>query len=399
MSTLAKVCTSKSLDSTTAGQEAAAGAIAGLAGAAPSLLLVFASADHDHAALVTAVSAVAPGTPVAGCSGEGVIAHDDSDESLGVVAVMAIASDRIGFRTVLLEGYGVDPEGVGRQLAAIVNAAGADARCLWLMPDGLQGDCTALLAALHTSITRPLPIVGGTAADAMTFDRTYQYGEGRAISGGVSAVLVLGEADVELAVSHGCQPIGLERVVTRSDGGWIHEIDGEPAWAAFKEYLADDVEDLNGEGIVHLCIGERLSGEAAGTYDPYVIRTPLQLDKTTGSLFFPGGGLTEGGVIQLTRRDQDKIRESARGSAEQLRGRHAGRAPDLVLQFDCAGRGRILWGGCAAAEIVAPLRRALGVTTPWMGFHTYGEIAPIAGQPYYHNYTVALCALYERTPA
>lgn len=75
-----------------------------------------------------------------------------------------------------------------------------------------------------------------------------------------------------------------------------------------------------------------------------------------------------------------------------------GRRPDLVLQFDCAGRGRILWGGCAAQEIVAPLRRTLGETTPWIGFHTYGEIAPIGDRPYYHNYTVALCAFYERQP-
>lgn len=396
MPTVAKVCTSKSLDSATAGREAAGGAVAALGGAAPSLLLVFASADHDHDRLMQAVAAAAPGTPVAGCSGEGVIAHDDSDESVGVVAVMAIASTRIRFRALLLEGYAADPAEVGRQLAAAVNAEGADARCLWVMPDGLQGDCTALLRSLHAELTHPLPIVGGTAADGMTFERTYQYGAGRAISGGVSAVLVLGDADVELTVSHGCEPVGLERRVTRSAAGWIHEIDGEPAWSAFKEYLADDVDDLNGEGIVHLCIGERLSDEAAGTYDPYVIRTPLQLDKASGALFFPGGGLTEGGVIQLTRRDQDKIRERARAAADEMRARHADRTPDLVLQFDCAGRGRILWGACAAAEIVVPLRQSLGPSTPWLGFHTYGEIAPIAGQPYYHNYTVALCALYDR---
>ena len=37
-----------------------------------------------------------------------------------------------------------------------------------------------------------------------------------------------------------------------------------------------------------------------------------------------------------------------------------------------------------------------GATVPWIGFHTYGEIAELGGQPYYHNYTVVLCALYER---
>ena len=65
------------------------------------------------------------------------------------------------------------------------------------------------------------------------------------------------------------------------------------------------------------------------------------------------------------------------------------------MQFDCAGRGSILFGSCAAQEIVHPLQEALGDTTPWIGFHTYGEIAPINGKPYYHNYTVVLCALYD----
>ena len=30
-----------------------------------------------------------------------------------------------------------------------------------------------------------------------------------------------------------------------------------------------------------------------------------------------------------------------------------------------------------------------------MGFHTYGEIAAIHDVTHYHNYTVALCALYD----
>ena len=70
-----------------------------------------------------------------------------------------------------------------------------------------------------------------------------------------------------------------------------------------------------------------------------------------------------------------------------------------MLQLVCGGRERTLWGGCAAAEIVAPLRKVLGPKAPGIGFHTYGEIAPIEGRPYYHNYTVALCALYEQDTA
>lgn len=398
MPTTAHVGTSHQVDSAAAGAEAAAFALAPLEGRVPSVALVFASADHDHAVLLAAIQAAMPEVPLVGCSGEGIIAQNDSNETYAAAAVMVVASDRIRFTTFLIDDYGRDPEDAGRRLAALVNAAGADARCLCVMPDGLHGNCTQLLHALHGGLAVPLPIIGGASADAMTFEQTYQYADGQVVSGGLAALLISGEADVEVAVSHGCSPVGGARAVTRSADGWIHEIDQQPAWNLFKEYLGDDIEDLNAEGIVHLCIGEPLR-DGAGDYDPFVIRTPLQLDKSTGALFFPGGGLTEGRVIKLTRRDPEKIRTSARDCAARLRASHPERAPDLVLQFDCAGRGRILWGGSAAAEIVAPLRQVLGPATPWVGFHTYGEIAPIGGRPYYHNYTVALCALYEREAA
>jgi hypothetical protein len=384
-------------DSAIAGREATKAAMAQLWGAPPRVAIVFSSADHDHDALVAAVRDTTGGVPVVGCSGEGVIAGNESTEAFSAVAVMLVASDRIGFETFLVEDYAADPAGAGATLAAQVNERIADARCLCVLPEGLQGNCTALLEALNAGLARPLPIVGGATADAMVFERTFQYANGKVVSGGLAALLITGDADVEIAVSHGCTPIGLEREVTSADGGWIHAIDGQSAWSVFKEYLDEGSEDLNADGIVHLCIGEPLH-ERGNDYDPFVIRTPLQLDKTSGALFFPGGGLTEGSAVQLTRRDPDKIRQSAQECAERVLGSHGGRAPDLVLQFDCAGRGRILWGGCAAAEIVEPLRRILGATTPWVGFHTYGEIAPIGDRPYYHNYTVVLCALYERQP-
>ena len=44
------------------------------------------------------------------------------------------------------------------------------------------------------------------------------------------------------------------------------------------------------------------------------------------------------------------------------------------------------------------VQEALGRDLPWIGFHTYGEIAQLAGNAYYHNYTVVLLALYDREP-
>ncbi|MEQ9319505.1 MAG: FIST C-terminal domain-containing protein, partial [Polyangiaceae bacterium] len=71
--------------------------------------------------------------------------------------------------------------------------------------------------------------------------------------------------------------------------------------------------------------------------------------------------------------------------------------PALMLQLDCAGRGRLLFDEQTTARIVEPVQQAVGKDVPWLGLHTYGEIAPVGTETLFHNYTGVLCALYPRT--
>ena len=396
MSTKASVGRSKHRGSFQAGSEAASQAVAALDGLEAHVAIVFATTGYDQKELLRGVREVLGTVKISGCSAEGVITQGNSSEREHAVAVMAIHSTCLNFHTYYAPGYAADSSGAGRSLADMVRRDATDqAKLLMVLPDGLAGNCSEFLGALERTLEIPVAICGGAASDAMRFEKTFQYRDDQVESGGVAALLITGDATVEVAVSHGCAPIGLTRTVTKSDNGWVREIDGKACWSVFKEYLVGDPEDLNAQGIVHLCIGEPLDSEHVSDYDPYIIRTPMSLDKSDGSLFFPGGGLQEGKTIRLTRRDPEKIRESARACAKQILDTHKGRLPSLVIQFDCAGRGRILFGACAAEQIVHPLQETLGNTTPWIGFHTYGEIAPIGNIAHYHNYTVALCAIYD----
>lgn len=396
MATHAGIGRSLKRDPKAAGREAAEQALAGLGGNAPALCLVFATSVYDQANLISSIRESIPGARLSGCSGEGVIAGATSDECDHAVAVLAIGSDHFDFETFLIRDYSSDPIGAGRELARQVQALSrGDEIGLLLFPDGLLGNCGDLLGALDEGLSSSLPITGGAAGDALRFERTFQYHDGSVASDAVAAVLVRGRGRMEIAVSHGCMPIGLERRVTRADGGWMQEIDGRPAWSVFREYLHGEPEDLNTEGAIHLSVGVPLPAGAASDHEPFVIHTPMGLDKATGALFFPGGGIRNDAAIRLTRRDPEKIRESARLCAGRIAARRPDQRPALVLQFDCAGRGRQLFASGVADQIVKPLQEVLGNDTPWIGFHTYGEIAPIGGATFYHNFTVALCALYE----
>ena len=112
-------------------------------------------------------------------------------------------------------------------------------------------------------------------------------------------------------------------------------------------------------------------------------------------MFFPGG-LQAGRTVQLMRRDPARMAASALASAGRLRDRANGRTPIAVLQFDCAGRGSMVYGKQTYQRLIGPVQKAFAPDVPWVGFHTYGEIAPISGRTYFHNYSVVLLALYER---
>lgn len=396
MATRAATGRSSRRDSREAGFEAAREACAGLAGGAPDVLIVFATSGYDAAALLEGVRDAAPDAPISGCSGEGIITRGCSDESERVVAVAAIRSDAIGFRALSVPNYSADPAAAGAELARQVReGAKGDEFALLVFPDGLLGNCTEMLGALSAGLPETVKVVGGTAGDALIFDRTYQYHRDGARHDSIAALVLRGRGRIELAVSHGCTPLGLERHVTRSDGGWVREIDGQPAWSVFRQYLEGEPEDLNSEGAIHLSVGEVAPKSEANEYEAYIIRTPMGLDKNTGSLFFPGGGLTSGGAIRLTRRDPERVRQGARACAERIATRHPDHAPALVVQFDCAGRGKQLFGSQTSEAIVQPLQDVFGPGPAWIGFHTYGEIAPVGGVNYFHNFTVALCAIYE----
>jgi hypothetical protein len=393
------VAQSKRRNARDAGSEACAAALQQLDGKLPDLVLVFANPGYDQQALITAIRETAGPRPIiSGCSSEGVIFRGGCDEKPCVVNLMAIASERIGFDACNVGGFAQDPARCGRLIAGRIRELGPErAKAVFVFPDGVLGDCTAMLRALHEALPFPVPIAGGAAGDLMNADaqhelKTYQYFGDQVHSDSVSALFLGGAVELDIEVSHGCTAFGLPRAVTRSEGGWVHEVDGKPAVEAFREYLDQTPDNLLATDLLNLTIGEPLPEHLCKNYNAdHLIRTPIGQDGN--ALFFPGG-LQLGDQFQFMRRDPDCVGASAKRSAVRLAERRPGRRPAAVFQFDCAGRGYMLFGDQTAAIAIRPLQEAIR-EVPWFGFHTYGEIAPIDDEAFYHNSTVVLCALYE----
>lgn len=395
MTTRVGVGRSKNRNPVVAGREAASAALEQLGGGRASVAMVFATAGYDQAALLRAIAEAVGETPIVGCSAEGVITQHGSEETSHAVAVTAIASDELVAETFFVPGFTEDAAACGRALVDAIRERDVRGRLLVLFPDGIQGNCTELIQAIEQAMPYPLPIVGGTAGDLLAFKQTYQYHRGEVASGGVSALLLGGEFVAELGVTHGCDLIGIERVVTRAEGGFVCEIDGRPAWSFFKEYLADDADTLEAVHLSHLLLAERLPANVP-EFDEFTVRVPVQLDKERGALYF-AAGIRSGTRVQLARRNPDKVCVRAVGEAHRLVDKHKGQRPLMVLELDCAGRGAMLFGSETNSRLIDPVQQVFGKDVPWVGLHTYGEIAPVGGRTLFHNYTAVLCALYPAT--
>ena len=395
MDEVIKVSKSVLSDPHAAGKEAAQKALDQLNQRSPSFALVFASAGYFQKELLQGITEILPEVPMVGCTGEGVICTGDSDEGSAIVSIMLFSGEGLSFFPFIAKGLKKDSYRCGQQIAEAVNQVNSGSNnTLLLFPDSMTANITEILGALEEKLELPTMILGGTSGDMMKFKQTFQYFNGVVYEDVLVAVYMTGNYDIDYLVSHGCEEIGLEQTVTKSDANKIVKIDDLPAWEAFRDYLPGDPDEFKAEDAFHLCLGElHHLDEPCG--EQLIIRMPVGLEKKTGAVKF-SVEIPEGCVIRFTRRDPQVIAEKVIHSFKELLARNKGRKPLAVLQFDCAGRGRVLYGSCFNQDVITPLQSMVDANVPWIGFHTYGEIAPLCGKTFFHNFTAVIGVIFDK---
>jgi hypothetical protein len=147
-------------------------------------------------------------------------------------------------------------EAVGRQLA------GEGLRGVHVLSDGLLVNGSALVRGLGSVLPAGVVVTGGLAGDGDRFARTWVLHEGAPASGQVTAVGFYGDA---VAIGHGSaggwDPFGPRRLVTRSKGNILYELDGKPALELYKQYLGERAEGLPATGLLFPLALSRSEGE------------------------------------------------------------------------------------------------------------------------------------------
>jgi hypothetical protein len=397
MATKAGVGMSQHHNPSIAGREAAEQALEKAGVDRPDFVFMFATVGYDQHSLLRAVRVATGDAPLTGCSGEGTINGDDADESNFSVVVTAISSEELQWTNGLAAGLKADPRAVGKRVAKeLLPHLSSDTIGLFVFPEGRAENFDHFFAGLEENLPSDqfLPLWGGGAGNDLKLGKpTYQYCDDEVITDGVSYALLSGEAHTAWAISHSVIPIGGERVVTRSKGNVIYEIDGKPATDVFKEYLPEDALAANRDW-VRYGISLALSFKAPSYMkdEEYVVRGVPQLSLTDGSITVQTE-VEEGTSIWFSSRDKEKITTGFDRMATQIEEQLAGEKPELVFQFECVTRGKLMFREQEKLQLLRQFRQSLDAEVPWVGFYTIGEIGPVDEHNDIHRLASVVLAL------
>jgi hypothetical protein len=381
MATRAGVGMSRHHNPNLAGREAAEQALKKAGIVEPDFVFMFASIGYDQHSVLRAVREATGGAPLTGCSVEGTIDGDEADESNFSVLVSVISSDELRWHNGLATGLSADSCALGKRVAKdLLPNLSPDTIGLFVFPDGLTYDIDNFFAGLEGDLPseRFLPIWGGGAGNNLNLGKpTYQYCDDEVVSDAISYALLSGEARPAWAIGHSLIPIGGERIVTRSQGNVIYEIDGKPATEVLKEYLPEDALTEDRDWLRY-AISLALTFEAPSYMkdEEYVVRGVPQLSLTDGSITVQTE-VKEGTSIWFSSRDKVKITTGFDRMAAQIKEQLDGAQPELVFQFECVTRGKLMFREQERLQLLRRFRQSVGPDVPWVGFYTIGEIAPV----------------------
>ena len=352
---------------------------------APTLMVYYATVNHDQAALLRGLrGALPPTTRVIGCSSQGVTTRGRVMEAGYAAGAMGLAG--IDATTAHVERIDLDTQAKGRALGtALCAGLHAPPKVVVLFWDPLCGaDMDQLLAGLYEQVG--CPIIGGAAGQTHTaMIKTYQAFDDRVFERGAVAMALAGDLTCEMACSAGTSPVGVEMTVTRAEGNRLLELDGRPALEVWMEVASSGPPSI--DHTAALAIGVPVGRGS----DEYLVRAAFGVDAERGGVIIQTG-LKEGTVVMLHHRTERDILDGTAAMARDLRARLGDKAIRAVLGFECGARASPFLGQDVTVRENAVLQDVLGGTT-WLGMLAWGELFPLGGRPAFHNYTYPLLVL------
>ncbi len=289
------------------------------------------------------------------------------DNSLSVTAVH-FSKTQLEFGQVTIDSAD-ESEAKGKEVVSMLPKEGLSH--VMVFSDGLFVNGTDLVAGITAMLPENVSVTGGLVGDGSDFKLTLT---GLDEVPKEKNIILIGFYGTALKIGYGSlggwDTFGPDRVITRSKGNVLYELDGKPALALYKEYLGELASELPGSGLL-FPIQLQLEGNVG---DVEVVRTLLAVDENEQSMTF-AGDMPEGIVSTLMKANFDRLVDGASGAAK-MSTHSLGSDADMAILISCVGRKLVLKD--RVEEETEAVKSMFGSDTVMTGFYSYGEICPVA---------------------
>jgi hypothetical protein len=259
-----------------------------------------------------------------------------------------------------------------------------------VLSDGLKVNGSDLVKGLTDHLPTGVTVTGGLSGDGERFHETLVLCDSAPEGDTIAALGLYGE---RLRVGYGSlggwDSFGPERLITRSKGTVLYELDGRSALELYKKYLGEHAGGLPATGLLFPLSLRTATGETG------VVRTILAVDEAEQSVIF-AGDVPQGAYARLMKANFDRLIDGAIGAAKTSYAAIGSSEPDLAILISCVGRKLLLKQ--RVEEEVEGVRDIMGDRTILAGFYSYGEISPFTpgANCALHNQTMTITTLSER---
>ena len=356
----------------------------------PTLAFVFASIKQDIDALRQLLDAHNIQIFGATTGGEFI----DGDIGAGTIAILLVDMNPSHFKVLLHDYRDKDPEAVAWKMAVEAKERFKNPSFIISVSIHAREETELflgepLIRAIESVTGKETIIWGGRAGDDFVFNETVVFTNHQSTKRGI--IMLVLDGDKILArgeAASGQKPVGTEKIITKTIGNSVYEIDHQPAADMVLKYLGLNLTQEEAETF-YPAEGIALS-VSRDKGDP-VIRGVGMFNWKTKS-FHVLGNIHEGEKIRFTLPPDFEVIEEVKKNAEKIRQDELPEA-DALLMFSCVGRlGQF---GPLIGDEIEGVRKVFNV--PMAGFFTYGEFGRTKnGYNEFHASTCCWVALKEK---
>jgi hypothetical protein len=259
---------------------------------------------------------------------------------------------------------------------------------VFVVSEGSFINGSQLTKGMNNAANDKVLITGALCGDSERFEKTLASYNENPKQGEIVAVGFYSETlEVTSSIYGGWTPFGPERIVTKSEGNIMFELDNQPALDLYKRYLGKKSKDLPAAALLY-----PLNVKTKETKQT-IVRSILNIDEEKNAMIL-AGDIPEGSIVQLMMTNVDNIASASERAAKQALELRKNK-PELAMLVSCIGRKLVL--DQRVEEEIEEVIEVIGEDTTITGFYSYGEIAPFHGEMscQLHNQTMTVTLLSE----